>query len=49
MLKPNNYAIFTAKNQWGIETDRYLQVGTLEPFATLTWNLGTSGAFPRNP
>ena len=37
MLNPNSYAI-TAKNQWGIQTDRYLQVGpvgTLEAFGTL--------------
>ena len=29
MLNPNSYAITAAKNQWGIQTDRYLQVGTL--------------------
>ena len=39
MLNPNSYAIITAKNQWGIQTDRYLQVGTLEPFGIL---IGTS-------
>ena len=49
VLNPNSYAIIAAENQWGIQTDRYLQVGSLELFGTLTWNLGASGTFPRNP
>ena len=49
MLNPNSYAIITPKKPCGIQTDRRLQLGTLEPIleplepllGTLTWNLRT--------